>query len=553
MPAELRPYQQEARAAIAGCVALGKRALVTVLPTGTGKTVLFSAEVAERTAGGGRALILAHRDELIEQPRVALERAAPGLEVGVCKADRNEIGSRVVIASVQSISQQKRLDAYRGFGVPSLVVTDECHHAVASTYRKIYEALGAGQQDGPLHLGYTATPQRTDKIGLSEVFEEVAFHRDIRQMVTEGWLAEPRGRIVAVDIDLEHVRRNDSGDYSDSGLDEAYDEAAIDGIAKAWIENACPRVTVAFTPSVRTAEMLAEAVNRRAGAEIAAEVDGETPTLRRREVLSALKSGHLKLVANCGVLTEGFDAPNVACIVVARPTKSEGLYTQMVGRGLRLWPGKSDCLVLDVTGISAQHSLCVLPMLFGLPVEDMDGKTVSEVAAELAEEARRQGLRLAALEEQVDLLRRRRHWAWVEVRQGVAYSVGIGRDGDGLDVMVVVRATADGEGSPWEAEVRRYGGRHLAARETLCTADGDRGAEDAFGAAETWLAAQPQACLLAAAGDGSWRTRSGEAPATEAQIRALKNWKVPVPPGCTKAQASDLLGRAIASARLVGA
>ena len=552
MPAvTLRPYQEQARAAVATKVAAGKRALLTVLPTGTGKTVVFASEVLDRTAGGARALILAHREELIQQPLDALQRVSTDLEIGVVKAERNEYAARVVIASVQSLSQAKRLEAFSTTTRPALLITDEAHHAVASTYRRIYDALQAGEPQGPLHLGYTATPQRTDDVGLSEIFEEVAFSRDIKQMVTEGWLTEPRGRIVPVQIDLDTVQPNASGDYSDAGLDQAMDDEIMYAIAKAWWTHAQDRVTVAFTPSVRAARVLASAANEIAGAKVAEEVDGGTPTDERRRILTALKAGQVKMVANCGVLTEGFDAPNITCILVARPTQSEPLYTQMVGRGLRLWPGKTDCLVLDVTGISAIHSLCVLPMIFGLPTQDMAGKTVSQAASEIAEDARRHGMRLAELEQQVDLLRRRRHWAWTEVEQGRTYSVGIGRDARDNDMFVVVEAESQDVDAPWSAEVRRYQGRAVVDRLSLFVGAGDQAAEDAFGAAETWLAQSPQARTMAG-GDG-WRARSGGDPATPAQVAALRRWRIPVPTGLTKAQASDLLDRAIAGARLRGA
>ena len=547
---DLRPYQHEAREAVRAKEAAGIRSMVTVLPTGTGKTVLFASEVVDRAAKG-RVLVLAHRDELIQQPLETLRRVAPAMEVGVCKAERNEVGSRVVVASVQSLSQRQRLDAYAEVGRPGLVITDEAHHSVAGTYRRIYAALGAGTPDGPLHLGYTATPQRTDEVGLSEVFEAVAFSRDIKQMVVEGWLVEPRGRIVKVGIDLAHVRRNDAGDYSDAGLDDAMDLEVMRAIARAWWEYARDRVTVAFAPSVRAARQLADAANDLAGGSVAAEVDGGTPTDERRATLQRLKAGGLKLLANCGVLTEGFDAPNITCVLVARPTKSESLYTQMVGRGLRLWPGKSDCLVLDVTGISAEHSLCVLPMLFGLPPADMDGRSLSEHALALAEAARQHGLRLAEAERQVDLLRRRRRWAWTEVRQGRVYSVGLGRDQRGQDVMVVVRGlepTAT-EGV-WVAEVRSYAGRRMADCSELYRGEGESAAEDAFGAAETFLATQPAAARLASSA-ARWR-ESGN-PATPAQVEALRQWRIPVPDGCSKAQASDLLDQAISAARLRGA
>ncbi len=507
-------------------------------------TAVFAHEVANR-APQGRVLILAHRDELIQQPLDMLRRVAPGLEVGTVKAEKNEVGARVVIASVQSLSQERRLAQYLECGVPGLVITDECHHSVASTYRRIYAALGAGTPDGPLHLGYTATPERHDAVGLAEVFQEVAYSRDIADMVGAGWLVEPRGRIVPAGLDLAHVRKNDSGDYSDAGLDAAMSDDAIAAIARAWHTHAADRVTVAFTPSVRTAVALADAVNSLAGAEVAAEVDGETPTDRRRETLADLRAGRLRMVANCGVLTEGFDAPGITCILVARPTKSEPLYVQMVGRGLRIHPGKPDCLVLDVTGISAEHSLCVLPMLFGLPPGDMEGRSVSEQAGFLEAEGAK--LRLAQHEAAVNLLRHRKRWAWTEVVPGRVYSVTLGRDRrTGEDAMVVIRGVLE-DGGQWVAEVRRYRYRSMVAAQRLYSGED---ADEAYGAAETYLARQPDA-VRRLAGMSGWR--EVEAPATAAQIAALRAWRVIVPQGLTKVAASDLLDAAIARARLRGA
>ncbi len=527
-------------------------------------TVLFASEITDR-APTGRVLVLAHRDELIQQPVETLRRAAPGLEVGICKAERNEVGCKVVVASVQSIVQPARMAKYLSFGRPTLVVTDEAHHSTAKTYQTIYEALGAGTPNGPLHLGYTATPQRHDGQGLDGTFREIVFSRDIKQMVVDQWLVEPRGRVVKVEINLDKVRRNDSGDYSDAGLDDAMDDRIMEGIAKAWWEHARDRVTVAFAPSVRAAKALADAVNAIAcGSLLAEEVDGGTPTEQRRDTLRRLQAGELRMVSNCGVLTEGFDAPNVRCILVARPTKSEPLYVQMVGRGLRLFPGKDDCLVLDVTGISAEHSLIVLPSLFGLESQDMEGRSVSEEAkveaeaaaraakaAGTAAERQRQQMRLAAASGVVDLLRRKRRWAWTEVQPGRVYSVALG-GANGVSGMVVVRGLAPGQPGWWIAEVREYEGRTQVRGQALYRGDSDTAAEDAFGAAETWLAAQPLAARRLA-GTGGWRARAAGEPATPAQLGALAKWRIEPPTGCTKAQASELLDAAISRARLRGA
>jgi ATP-dependent helicase IRC3 len=539
----LRDYQVAAREAVARLLGDGVRSLLTVLPTGTGKTLLFACEVAD-WAPRGRVLVLVHRDELVAQTLATLRRVEPALKVGVVKAERDEVGAGVVVASVQTLSHPRRLERYLGAGPrPVLLVTDEAHHAAAPTYRRIYAALAAGEPDGPVHLGYTATPERHDGAGLQCAFSQIAYCRDIRQMVEAGWLAEPRGRIVRVDIDLDAVRR-EHGDYTDAGLDEAMDDAAVSAIARAWWEHAPGRVTLAFTPSVRTAHMLASAAQA-LGARAEA-VDGGTPDDERRDVLERLKAGALHMVANCAVLTEGFDAPNVDCVLVARPTQSESLYVQMVGRGLRLWPMKRDCLVLDVTGVSAQRSLCVLPVLFGLPPADMAGQSVSEVAEALAEAARRRGLRLADKERQVDLLRRRREWCWVEVEPGRVFAVSPGADKNGVQRMLIVRSLPDTDPPVWTAEVRTRSGLGVEGGMVLFAGHGESAAEDAFGCAETWLGSQPSARLLA--GRTGWRRYSADQPATDAQRQALERWGVEVPAELTKGEASEMLTRAAAAA-----
>jgi hypothetical protein len=505
--------------------------------------LVFAHEAAD-WAPRGRVLVLVHRDELVEQTLATLRRVAPALEVGVVKAERDEVAAGVVVASVQTLAQPRRLERYIAAGPrPVLLVTDEAHHAAAPTYRRIYEALAVGEPDGPVHLGYTATPERHDGAGLQSAFAQIAYCRDIRQMVESGWLAEPRGRIIRVDIDLDAVRRA-HGDYTDAGLDEAMDDAVVSAIARAWWEHAPGRTTVGFVPSVRTAHMLAAAA-RDLGARAEA-VDGGTPDDERRAVLERLKAGDLHMVANCAVLTEGFDAPNVDCILVARPTQSEGLYVQMVGRGLRLWPAKRDCLVLDVTGVSAQRSLCVLPVLFGLPPEDMAGRTVSEHAEMVAEAARRRGLRLAEMERQVDLLRRRRGWSWVEVEPGRVYAVAPGADEHGRHRMLIVRALPGDDPPEWAAEVYIRPGGGVTETKVLFRGTGDTAAEDAFGCAETWLGSQPAAPLLVSR--TGWRQYSADLPATDAQRRALERWGVEVPEVVTKGEASEMLTRAAAAA-----
>jgi superfamily II DNA or RNA helicase len=348
---ELRDYQAEDLELIEKADAAGVRRPLVCHPTGAGKTVLFSHMIARRP---GRSLVLVHRDELVNQTVSKLELIAPELTVGVVKAARNESAAQVVVASVQTASRDRRLADLGGF---STVIVDEAHHAVAPTWRKVLRHVGSFGGDGPLTVGFTATPQR-DKGGIGEVWDEVVAYRSIRELIFAGYLSPVEGQTVQTSADFRQVVVT-RGDFSEEQLgDELTRSGAIDEIAQAYVAHASGRRGLAFTPTVATAQALASALVRRG---ITAEaVWGNQPLDQRKAILRRLRTGRTQVVTNCAILTEGFDEPSVDCIVVARPTRSHGLYIQMVGRGTRLFPGKASCLVLDVVGATERHDLVAL-------------------------------------------------------------------------------------------------------------------------------------------------------------------------------------------------
>lgn len=378
----LRPYQRRALDAIEGAEAEGIRRPLLVYPTGTGKTVIFSHALKER-APKGRGLVLVHREELAEQTRDKLSLVAPELSTGIVKAERNELDADVVVASVQTASRDRRLAELIESGRRSpfgTVVVDEAHHAPAPTWTKVLRGMGAWSEFGPLTVGFTATPERDNGKTLG-VWERVVSYMSIREAIygdrkkgEEGGYLVPILPAVVVEtkMDLGKVRKT-GGDYSDGDLGTALEDAgAIEQIADAYKEHAADRKGVAFTPTVATAHHLAaELVKRGIPAEA---VDGGTDPELRRAILRRLKTGQTQVVVNCAVLTEGFDEPSVSCVVVARPTKFHGLYVQMVGRGTRLFPGKTDLMVLDIVGASNRHELVGLVDL-GLDMDDPRKKT----------------------------------------------------------------------------------------------------------------------------------------------------------------------------------
>jgi superfamily II DNA or RNA helicase len=383
-----RPYQVEAIQALIDGWAGPRNRIAVVLPTGAGKTVIIANLIRRLLATllrGKRALVIAHREELLEQAAAKIRAVCPDLCVGIVKAERDEHqDADVIVASVQTLAVEKRRRAILDIG---LVIVDECHHAAARTYMEVLAHFGAWT--GTPVAGFTATMTRTDG-GLAEVWEDVVFTLDILDMISDGYLCDVRGKRVTVDtLDLDQVRTR-GGDLVDGQLGKALeDSGALDAIAKAYTEHAPDRPGVVFTPTVATAQAAAEAL-RSAGI-TAAPVWGDMPREDRRAVLRRYEAGHVQVLTNCMVLTEGFDAPHTSCIVVARPTKSPGLYVQMVGRGLRPAPGKTDSLLLDVMGASTRHKLASMVDLTGREIgQAEDGRTLREVAEEaIAAEKRR--------------------------------------------------------------------------------------------------------------------------------------------------------------------
>ncbi|MEV8031413.1 DEAD/DEAH box helicase [Streptomyces sp. NPDC086182] len=372
-----RPYQDDAIQALIDGWAGPHNRIAVVLPTGAGKTVII-ANLINRlrvTLRGQRVLVIAHREELIEQAAAKIRAVRPDLRVGIVKAERDEHqDADVIVASVQTLAVEKRRRAILDIG---LVVVDECHHAAARTYMEVLAHFGAWR--GTPVAGFTATMTRTDG-GLAEVWSDVVFTLDILDMIGDGYLCDVRGLRITVDtLDLDKVKTR-NGDLVEGQLGRALeDSGALDAIAAAYVEHAPDRPGVVFTPTVATAQAAAESL--RAAGITTAPVWGDMPRDDRRAVLRRYEAGHVQVLTNCQVLTEGFDAPHTSCIVVARPTKSPGLYVQMVGRGLRPSPGKSDALLLDVMGASTRHKLASMVDLTARDLAQAeDGKSLREVA-----------------------------------------------------------------------------------------------------------------------------------------------------------------------------
>lgn len=413
MSIPLRPYQRDALDAIAEAGRRGVTRQLVAQATGTGKTVLAAHLIAAQT---GRSLFLCHRDELIAQTVAKLAEVAPHLEPGIVRASSDETDAQVVVASVATLARPQRLARLgRDF---ELVIADEAHHTASPTWQRVLAHLDGAA----LRIGLTATPQRGDGLALT-AFDEITHEYPILRGIREGYLCDLTGQIAGTDADLSRVSRH-GGDFTASSLGEELSRSgALPQIVDAWCEHAPERHTLAFTPSVSSAYELADEFTARG---IAAEAfDGSTSQENRRGVLHRFHRGQLHVLVNCAVLTEGYDEPAADCILLARPTQSEVLYRQIVGRGARTYPGKTDCLVLDVTGISSEHELMGLASLGGLEAGEIQPGQGLREAADEAESAagQRRRLRRARRSEAVDLFARSR-LNWLRLDGALVLPVG---------------------------------------------------------------------------------------------------------------------------------
>ena len=371
----LRPYQREAIEAVLAARRSGARRMLFCLPTGAGKTVIFShlAQLARR-----QVLVLAHREELLTQAKDKLQHALQNTAVVALErgAERAAPEAKVLVCSIRSLHEQRLAEVIRGRNV-GLVIYDECHHAAADDNLRVLRQLGVFDADweGTL-LGFTATTARGDGKGLDTVFERIVYSRTLPELIDAGYLSVLRGYRISTAADLTRLSPG-GADFREEELADAVDiEERNALVARSIQELARDRRTIAFCVTVNHARNLCRSLNI-VGVP-AGIVHGAMPGERRAQALAEFRAGTTQALCNVAVLTEGFDDPGVSCIAMARPTRSEGLYAQCVGRGTRLYPGKKDCLILDFVDLS-ELSLCTLPSLFGVPRElDLQGQDVSE-------------------------------------------------------------------------------------------------------------------------------------------------------------------------------
>src|SRR5690625_5302389 len=344
---ELRPYQQEARIAIQDEWKSGVKNTLLVLPTGTGKTIVFSKVIEDRVRKGERVLVLAHRGELLEQAADKLEKST-GLKTATEKAEETSIHSwyRVVVGSVQTLMREKRLSKFSKDFFDTIII-DEAHHCISDSYQRVLNYF----EDAKV-LGVTATPDRGDMRNLGTYFESLAYEYTLPKAIKEGYLSPIKALTIPLKLDLSSVKQQ-AGDFSTSDLGTALDPY-LEPIADDMVNVASDRTIVAFLPLIKTSQRFTEILNDKGFR--AAEVNGESKD--RAEILEDFENGRYNVLCNSMLLTEGWDCPSADCIVVLRPTRIRSLYSQMVGRGTRLFEGKTELLLLDFLWHTDRHELC---------------------------------------------------------------------------------------------------------------------------------------------------------------------------------------------------
>ena len=344
---QLRPYQEEARLKVQEQWDGGVDKTLLVLPTGCGKTIVFSKIIEDRVKLGERVLILAHRSELLEQASDKLKKST-GLNTALEKAESSSLGSwfRVTVGSVQTLQREKRLKQFSNDYFDTIVI-DEAHHCISNGYQNVLNHF-----DKAKVLGVTATPDRGDMKDLGTYFESLAYEYKIVDAIKEGYLSKIQSLTIPLNLDLSGVATQ-NGDFKASDVSNALDPY-LEQIADEMIKHCKDRKTVVFLPLVATSQKFRDILNSKGFK--AAEVNGESKD--RAQILEDFDNDKYNVLCNSMLLTEGWDCPSVDCVIVLRPTKVRALYSQMVGRGTRLHPGKENLLLLDFLWHVEKHELC---------------------------------------------------------------------------------------------------------------------------------------------------------------------------------------------------
>ena len=345
----LRPYQEVAISDALNALDTHKNTIV-VAPTGAGKTIMLSALIGKRHQEGKRILVLQHRDELVAQNREKFLKVNPNISTSIVNGTIKKWDGDTIFSMVQTLSRENNLRHRPKF---DMVVVDESHHVAADTYMRIIEAVKEDNEHAEI-VGFTATPNRGDGKGLRSIFNNCSHQIELATLIREGFLVPPKAYVVDVGVKeaLEGVTRR-GNDFDMDEVARIMNKRVInERVVNEWQDRAGDRKTVVFCSTINHAQDLLDMfIEHDINAEM---VIGDTPKPERKQILHDLEFGDVQVVVNVAVLTEGFDAPPVSCVVLTRPCSFKSTMVQMIGRGLRIldpeiYPDqiKKDCIVLD--------------------------------------------------------------------------------------------------------------------------------------------------------------------------------------------------------------
>lgn len=532
----LRPYQQEALDSIVSFSEKGINRQLIVLPTGAGKTVVFShlPIIKKDTLP---MLVLAHRAELLHQAQEKISWSNPDLTIEIEQGENHAGHTDVVVASVPTMgrSQSTRIEKYSPDYFNTIVI-DEAHHAAAPSYRRILDYF-----NNQFTLGVTATPQRSDNTRLTDVFDEIVYYKTIQDLIEEGYLSSLVGYRIKTSTDISGVATHE-GDYVASQLEAVIDNPERNAAIVSSYNSIVPgSKAIVFCAGIQHAKNVALSFEQ---SKIAVElILGETSHEDRTDIFRRFRSGETKVLINVGVLTEGFDEPSVETIILARPTRSTLLYTQIVGRGTRLYEGKQHCTVIDISDTTKGKKPIGLPSLLGLPPDfDLNGKDLIEVAnnyKKLQDYCPGEAVRVLNPDD-IDIAYQRinlfmppppnpfvqeySRFVWAEVGENDFY-LGINNDNS-------LRIYIDPLGR-WSVDFkyRKDNQSHtqlLAHPETM---------REAFVRCDKWVTNNFDTTLIDSS--AAWRTDSP----TESQIRVLKRIGIPITSDMSKGTASQIISK----------
>ena len=539
-PRELRDYQHEAVAAVHADWAAGKRRVGVVLPTGAGKSTVIGKIASDAYHDGKRVVLLAHRGELIDQmirDLKAVDPSIPATDIGIVRAENDDHHAPIVAATLQTLGSAHRLQA---LGQRDVILWDEVHHAGAEGWNATFRELGG--YDNALMAGFTATMSRTARgaIGLGDIIEKISYEKNLRWAIDNEFLVQPRGLTVRIEtLNRLNEVRNVAGDFHQGELADIM-EAATEYVVEAVGKHARDRRAIVFAASVDAAYAITEALN--AAGLVSECTVGSTGYDRRKEVYDRFRDGTTQYLVTVMVLTEGADFPMCDAVVLARPTRSRNLFSQMVGRALRLYEGKEDALVLDLSGSTRTMRLVNLTDLdHGAPTREVtrDGEDIvydeDEDEAPLPDQRPVRLVRQGPVElVTIDLLGSGSDTLWLETPAGVPF-ISL----RGGELVFLWPQGGNRESQMWAVghiNTRTGKGGWTTGEETYTEL------EQAVEAAEAWIVNSDEHTLPYRA--ASWRRP--QAP-SEAQMHTARRLGIPAYDQMTKARLSDEISVVFAS------